>query len=91
MMNQNQKTKKTKRTRAKECISRSERTIQVMVETGQYQNGSDPCSLFMLGSQRSHCHDKKNQVLLTATRTLCGKDKCQERLRGIKREYEMDT
>jgi len=83
--------KKHKEQEQKKCISRSERTIQVMVERGQYQNGSEWCSRCMLGSQRSHCHDKKNQVLLTAARTLCGKDKCRVRLRGIKREYEMDT
>ena len=43
----------------KEGTSRAERTIQVMVEARQYQNGSERGSRFMLGSQRSHCHNKK--------------------------------
>jgi len=44
----------------KEGTSRAERTIQVMVEERQHQNGSERGSRFMLGSQRSHCHNKKN-------------------------------
>ena len=40
-------------------ISRVEHTIQVMVEAGQYQNGSGRRSHFILGPQRSLCDDKK--------------------------------
>jgi len=43
-----------------EGTSRAERTIQVMVEARQHQNGSERGSRFMLGSQRSHCHNKTN-------------------------------
>jgi len=45
----------------------------------------------MLGSQRSHCHEKKIQALLTAARALVGTDECQVRLTGIEREYWMGT
>ena len=34
--------------------------IQVMMEARQYQNDSERGSRFMLGSQRSYCHDKTN-------------------------------
>jgi len=34
--------------------------IQVVVEARQHQNGSERGSHFMLGSQRSHCHNKTN-------------------------------
>ena len=44
----------------KEGTSRAERTIQVVVEARQHQNGSERGSRFMLGSQRSHCHNKTN-------------------------------
>ena len=45
----------------------------------------------MLGSQRSHCHNKRIQALLTAARASGGKDECQVRLTGIEREYWMGT
>jgi len=45
----------------------------------------------MLASQRSHCHDKKIQALLTAARASGGKDECKVRLTGIEREYWMGT
>jgi len=44
----------------KEGTLRAERTIQVVVEARQHQNGSERGSRFMLGSQRSHCHNKIN-------------------------------
>ena len=44
----------------KEGASQAERAIQVVVKARQNQNGSDCGSRFMLGSQRSHCHDKIN-------------------------------
>jgi len=59
MMKRNRKRKRTKREK-KEGISRAERTIQVVVEARQHQNGSERGSRFMLGSQRSHCHNKTN-------------------------------
>ena len=61
----------------KECIP--ERTIQVMVEARQSQNGSERGSRFMLGSQRSHCHDRTNLGVVDSTepRASGGKDKCQ--------------
>jgi len=34
--------------------------IQVVVEARQHQNSSERGSRFMLGSQRSHCHNKTN-------------------------------
>jgi len=43
-----------------EGTSRAERTIQVMVEARQHQNGSERGLRFMLGSKRSHCHNKTN-------------------------------
>jgi len=60
MMKRNRKRKRTKRMGAKEGTSRAERTIQVMVEARQHQSGSERGSHFMLGSQRSHCHNKTN-------------------------------
>jgi hypothetical protein len=45
----------------------------------------------MLGSQRSHCHEKKIQALLTAARASGGKNEWQVRLTGIEREYWMGT
>jgi len=50
------------------------------VEARQHQNGSERGSRFMLGSQRSHCHNKQIQALLTAARASGGKDECQVRL-----------
>ena len=44
----------------KEGTSRAERTIQVVVEARQHQTGIERGSRFMLGSQRSHCHNKTN-------------------------------
>jgi len=41
-------------------LSWVERTIQVMVETRQYQNGGKRGPRFTLGLQRSYCHDKMN-------------------------------
>jgi len=60
MMKQNRKRKRTKEREQKEGTSRAERTIQVVVEARQHQNGSERGSRFMLGSQRSHCHNKTN-------------------------------
>ena len=70
-MKRNRKRKRTKRTggkrgkeqkerEEKEGTSRAERTIQVMVYARQHRNCSvwGPC--FMLGSQRSYCHNKTN-------------------------------
>ena len=55
----NRKRWREKQREQKECISPAERTIQVIVEARQYENGSERQSRFMLGSQRSHCHDHK--------------------------------
>jgi len=44
----------------KEGTLRAERTIQVVVEARQHQNGSERGSRFMLSSQRSHRHNKTN-------------------------------
>jgi len=52
--------KKKKEREQKEGTSRAERTIQVVVEARQHQNGSERGSRFMLGSQRSHSHNKTN-------------------------------
>ena len=60
MMKRNRKRKRRKAWEQKEGTSRAERTIQVMVEARQHQNGSERGSRFMLGSQRSHCHNKTN-------------------------------
>jgi len=60
MVKRNRKGKRTKRTGAKEGTSRAECMIQVMVGARQHQNGSERGSRFMLGSQRSHCHNKTN-------------------------------
>jgi len=54
------KRRRQKRTEQKECTSRAERTIQVMVEARQHQDGSEQRSRFTLGSQRYHCHNKTN-------------------------------
>jgi len=87
MMKRNRKWKKIKRTGAKEGTSRAERTIQVMVEAEQHQNGSERGSHFMLGSQILTVTTKQIQALLTAARASGGKVKCQVRLTGIEREY----
>ena len=55
-----EKGKKQQEREEKEGISQAERTIQVMVEARQHQNGSKRGSRFMLGSQRSHCHNSTN-------------------------------
>ena len=46
--------------RNRKWTSRAERTQQVVVEARQHQNGSERGSRFILGSQRSHCHNKTN-------------------------------
>ena len=56
MMRRNRKRKEQKEREQKEGTSRAERTIQVVVEARQHQNGRERGSRFMLGSQRSHCH-----------------------------------
>jgi len=43
-----------------EGTSRAERTTQVVVEARQHLNGSERGSRFMLGSQRSHYHNRTN-------------------------------
>jgi len=58
VMKQNRKRKRTKRMKAKR-MHITGRAIQVMVEARQHQNGSERGLRFMLGSQRSHCHDQK--------------------------------
>jgi len=65
----------------------------VMVETRQYQNSSERGSCFILGSQRSHCHNnKKSGVVDTAAaRASGGKDECQVPMTGTEREYWMGT
>jgi hypothetical protein len=60
MMKRNRKRKGTKRTGTKRRHIAAERTIQVMAEARQHQNGGERGSRFMLGSQRSHCHNKTN-------------------------------
>jgi len=54
-----EKGEKKKEWEQKECTSRAVRTIQVMVEARQHQNGNTSGSRFMLSSQRSHCHDSQ--------------------------------
>ena len=54
------KEEKRKEQEQKEGTSWAEHTIQVVVEARQHQNGSERASRFMLGSQRSHCHNKTN-------------------------------
>jgi len=46
---------------------RAERTIQVIVEARQHQNGSEVGSRCMLGSQRSQCHDKTNSNVVDSS------------------------
>jgi len=45
----------------------------------------------MLGSQKSHCHNKTNAGFVDSSRMSSGKDECQVRLTGIEREYWMGT
>ena len=48
----------------------------------------------MLGSQRSHCHNKTNSGFVDSSEGVGsegGKDECQVRLTGIEREYLMRT
>jgi len=52
----------------KEGTSRAERTIQVVVEARQHQNGRERGSRFMLGSQRSHCHNKTNSGFVDSSK-----------------------
>jgi len=59
--------KNKKERKQKECTARAERTIQVMVEARQHQNGSERGLRFMLGSQRSHCHDKTNSDVVDSS------------------------
>jgi len=54
------KEEKNQKNGSKKKAHRGQLTIQVMVEARQHQNGSECESRFMLGSQRSHCHDKTN-------------------------------
>jgi len=54
------KQEKNKEREQNEGTSRAERTIQVVVEARQHQNGSERGSRFRLGSQRSHCHNQTN-------------------------------
>ena len=45
----------------------------------------------MLGTQRSHCHDKINSGVLDSSEGIRWKDEFQVRLTGIEREYWMGT
>jgi len=69
--------KKTKRTRAKRVQLCQVPTIQVMVDAGQNHNVNQRGLRFMLGSQRSYHHDKKNHVSLKGARASGEKNKCQ--------------
>jgi len=60
MMNEIERGKEQKELEQKKDTSRAERTIQVVVEARQHQNGSERGSCFMLGSQRSLCHNQTN-------------------------------
>jgi len=59
--------KQQKEREQKEGTSRAERTIQVVVEARLHQNGSERGSRFMLGSQRSHCHNQTNSGLVDSS------------------------
>jgi len=52
---------------------RAERTIQVVVEARQHQNGSEQASRLMLGSQRSHCHNITNPGFVDSSESVGGK------------------
>jgi len=92
MMKRNRGRKEQKERKQKEYISRAERTIQVMVKTGQYQNGSKRGSRFMLDEDLSVTATTKNhQVLLKAARASSRKIECQVQLTGIERKYWMGT
>jgi len=90
MMKRNRKRERTKRTGSKEDTSRTECTIQVVVEARQHQNGSERGSRCCVHKDLT-VTTKQIQALLTAARASGGKDECQVRLTGIEREYWMGT
>ena len=89
--NEIERGKEQKEREQKEGTSRAERTIQVVVEARQHQNGSERGSRFMLGSQRSHSLNKTNSGFVNSSEGVGRKDECQVRLTGIEREYWMGT
>ena len=54
-------------------------------------NGNERGSHFMLGSQRSHCHDKTNSDFVDSSEGVGRKGRMSLRLTGIEREYWMGT
>ena len=68
MMNEIEKGKEQKEREQKEGTSRAERTIQVVVKAKQHQNRSERGSRFMLGPQRSHCHNQTNSGFVDSSK-----------------------
>jgi len=96
MMKQNRRGEEKKEREKKWCISRAERTIQVIVEARQHQWKQGNIKM-AVSEDHASCWVHKDltvttkqiQALLTAARASGGKDECQVRFTGIEREYWM--
>jgi len=55
--------------------SRTKHTIQTMLEARQHHNGNECGSRFMLGSQRSYCHNKTNSGFTDSSESVGRKGK----------------